>query len=230
MRQETSAGRRDRWHRKALRALRYGNLDAAEAALWRLVEVAPEYADGWFLAGVCALSRRRFALALEHLDRAIALEAGRAAFWAQRAQCLARLGRFEEARVSVDRARALPVADATTHDTLGHLLVWFGRHADAAAQFETAVRQAPPELQFQYNLATALMHCGVLAGARRTYERVLEIDPDQGWAHVALAHTLEGAPPPERRAQLEAALERARGDVDRELLIRQALAHTLEAS
>jgi tetratricopeptide (TPR) repeat protein len=140
------------------------------------------------------------------------------------------MGRQSEAKTCTDRALALPITDALTHDTLGNALVRLGRHAEAAGQFEAAARRAPRQPQFLYNLATALMYCGDLAGAETAYERVLEIDPDQARAHLALAEMLERPPPPDRIERLEAALGRASGDIDRELVLRQALARTLEAA
>jgi tetratricopeptide (TPR) repeat protein len=230
LRSEVSTARLDRWHRKALRAFHSGELDTAEAACKRLIELAPRHADAWFLAAVCALRRGHPSMALERFDKATAFEAGRADYWGHRAHCLALLGRHAEARISVDRAAALPIADAATRDMLGNVLVRLGLHAEAVVEFDTAARQSPRQPRYQYNLATALMHCGDLAAAETAYERALEIDPDLAWAHLALAHMLESAPPAGRVGQLEAALERARGDVDRELVIRQALARTLEAS
>jgi Flp pilus assembly protein TadD len=210
--------------------MRAGDFATAERACVRALEREPEKAEAHFLAGVCALEQERPVDALPRFERATGLDPERADYWAQQARCLALLRRHGEALAGCRRAAALSVPDALTHDTLGNVLSRIGQHAEAARQFEAAVALQPRDPQYLYNLASTLMFCGELAAAEAAYEHLLELDPDQPRAHLALADLLEGPPPPGRIERLEAALVRAAGDVDRELIIRQALARTLEAA
>lgn len=223
------AERLRRWHRKALRALSSRDFTAAQRACERLLEIEPNFAGADFVAAVCSLESGKPADAAGGFARATALDPERAEYWAQYARCLAELGRHADARACVERAAALPRRDALTLDTLGNVLTRLGRHAEAATQFEAAVGFQPDNPQFHYNLATALLFCGELARAAAAYERVLELDPDNARAHLALADMQDGAPSAERIARLEGALARAGGHVDQALILRQALAKSLEA-
>ena len=204
----------------------YGDVGRACA---RMLEIVPHHADAFFMAAVAALEAGYPEDALAGFGKATAVDPNRAEYWAQMARCFDLLGREADALACVDRAARLPIADALSFDTLGNVLVRNGRFAEAAAQFERAVHLAPKRAQFQYNLATARMYCGEIPAATAAFERVLAIEPDHGRAHLALAEMLEGPPPPGRIERLEAALGRVAGDVDRELVIRQALALALEA-
>ena len=195
-----------------------------------MLEIEPHHADAFFIAAVATLEGGFPADAMGGFEKATAIDPDRAEYWAQMARCCDMLGRERDALFCVERAARLPIADPLSFDTLGNVLVRNSRYAEAAAYFERAVRLAPRHAQFQYNLATARMYCGELAAAAAAYERVLAVDPDHGRAHLALAEMLEGQPPPGRVEELEAALCRVAGDVDRELVIRQALALTLEAA
>lgn len=213
-----------------MRAMRAGDLRMAEWACARAIERGPDNAEAYFMAGVCALEQDRPAEALARFERATGLDPGRADYFAQRARCLALLHRHSEALDCCRRAAALPVRDALTHDTLGNVLTRIGRHAEAAPHYAAAVALAPSQVQFLYNLASTRLFCGELEAAEAAFERLLAIDPDQPRAHLALADLLDGPPPAGRIERLEAALARAAGDVDRELILRQALAVTLEAA
>ena len=195
-----------------------------------MLEIEPHHADAYFMAGVATLEGGFPADALGGFEKATAIDPDRAEYWAQMARCYDLVGRERDALACVERAARLPIADPLSFDTLGNVLVRNSRYAEAATYFERAVHLAPRHPQFQYNLATARMYCGELAAAAAAYERVLAVDPDHGRAHLALAEMLEGQPPAGRVEGLEAALRRVAGDVDRELVIRQALALTLEAA
>jgi tetratricopeptide (TPR) repeat protein len=195
-----------------------------------MLEIEPHHADAFFMAAVATLEGGYPADAMGGFEKATAIDPDRAEYWAQMARCCDVLGRERDALACVERASSLPIADPLSFDTIGNVLVRNSRYAEAATYFEKAVQLAPRHVQFQYNLATARMYCGELAAAAAGYERVLEIDPDHGRAHLAIAEMLEGQPPPGRISSLEAALRRAGGDVDREIVLRQALALTLEAA
>jgi len=195
-----------------------------------MLEIEPHHADAFFIAAVATLEGGYPVDALSGFEKATAIDPDRPEYWAQMARCCDVLGRERDALACVERAGKLPIADPLSFDTLGNVLVRNSRFAEAATYFERAVHLAPRHAQFQYNLATARMYCGDLAAARAAFERVLAVDPDHGRAHLALAEMLDGPPPAGRVETLEAALGRAAGDVDRELVIRQALALSLEAA
>jgi tetratricopeptide (TPR) repeat protein len=225
-----NSGRVERWHRRARRAFGSGDLEAAQQACQRVLSFDPEHADACHIAGLCELNRGRFSEALPALQKATKLADNRSDYWAQQARCLALLGRQDEALDAAEKGVALEPTDAVTHDVLGIALTVIGRHQQAMEQFEAAAQLSPENVEFLYHFATSLVFCGESKRAEAVFERVLEIDPHHLMSHLALAENLEGRPPPGRIEQLEATLSQVRGEVDRELFIRQALARTLEAA
>lgn len=223
-------GRAARWHRRALRALNAGDLEAADRACAKVLSLDPDHADALFILAVCHLRRGNPTEAMSGFERATALVPDRAEYWAQQASCLSQLGRQAGALAAVRRATDCLPADALTHDTLGTVLTLVGRHQEAAEQFEAATRLVPGKAQFQYNHATSLMFCGAMDRAEAAFQRVLQIDPHHALAHLGLAENFTVSAPSERIASLEATLSRVRGDVDSELIMSQALARTLEAA
>lgn len=219
-----------RWYRRASRALLSGDLDAAARAAGRLLSEAPEHADGHFILGICSLDRGRPDVALPSIQKATGLSPARADYLAQEARCLAQLGRQDDALAAAERALAAGPGDALTHDTLGSVLTRIGRYTEAAGQFAGAVALEPSHPEFLYHHANGLLFCGELDRARECFEGVLRLDQDHVHAHLALSELLTGPPPAGRIGMLEAALARAAGDVDGELMLRQALARTLEAA
>jgi len=195
-----------------------------------LLAIDSNHPDVWFIGAVCSLEAGQLNEAMGGFRAATELEPGRADYWAQFARCQAMLGRQVEARASVTRAAGLPISDALTHDTLGNVLTRLGAYAEAVPHFEQAAALDGEHAQYQYNMATALMFCGDLVRAEAAFQRVLELDPDNGRAWTALVDLLDGPPPDGRVAQLQAALERAEGNVDQSLLIGHALARTFEAA
>ena len=215
--------------RRALAALSARDFKVAEQICDQLLARDRNHPAAWYIGAVSALEAGQPAEALRGFAAATQLAPDRADYWAQYARCQAQLGHQADALASVSRAEALSMPDAPTSDTLGNVLMRLGRYAEALPHFERAAGMDAVRPHFQYNLATALMFCGDLERSQLAYQRVLEIDPDHCHAWIALVD-LTDDPPADRSEQLEAALARAEGDVDRSLLIGHALARTLEAS
>jgi tetratricopeptide (TPR) repeat protein len=218
-----------RWHRRAERALHGGNIDAADRACKRLLELDPNHADAIFIAGVCAAKRGNFAEALPFFEKSTAEVTDRPEYWAQLAHCLAQLGQYAEALTATERAIACSPADAVTQDVLGVAFTLAGRHAEATERFRLAAQSAPKNAEYQYHFATSLTFCGDLERADHAFERVLKINPHHLMTHLALAENLDSPPPPGRLELLEATLSHVLGDVDAELIVHHALGRTLEA-
>jgi tetratricopeptide (TPR) repeat protein len=226
---EAVDARAQRWHRRALRALDAGDLEGADRACSKTLELDPEHADALFILATCELRRGHPIEALPHFERAVALVPNRADYWARHASCLAQLNRHAEALESVARANDCLPADAATRDTLGSVLTLAGRHAEAAEQFAAAIELAPRDSRFRFNYAIALKNSGDLESAEKAYERTLELDPNHLLAELALAEHFASPGQTQRIERLEAALARVRGKVDSELIVHQALARLLEA-
>lgn len=130
-----------------------------------------------------------------------------------------------------DTARAEPAraasaqADALACDTLGVVFARAGEHAAALPLFARAVRAAPGNASYHYNLATALQFTGDLTGAEQAYRQTLALAPSRHAAYTALAQLCPADDEPLLAAitQAFAAAEQAE-DADACLLLGHALA------
>jgi tetratricopeptide (TPR) repeat protein len=104
----------------------------------------------------------RFADALAAFDEALAVEPGRAALYADRAWCLAELGRHDDAIADARRAVAIAPADGYTHTALLRVLEIADRFEDLVAVFDTArtVAASPAQRAAQLGFVSyALLRC-----------------------------------------------------------------------
>jgi tetratricopeptide (TPR) repeat protein len=76
---------------------------------------------------------------------------------------------------------------AFVHNNLGVILMSTGREAEAAGEFESAVRLAPESADYRVNQGLALSHLpGRMTEAIATYQTALRIDPGFPAAHLNL--------------------------------------------
>ncbi len=193
-----------------------------------MLEHAPRHADAHFLLGVAAVESGRFVRGLEAIDRALAIEPGRAEYHAQRARCLAILRRNAAARDAATRALALEPREALTFDTAGVALARVGAHELATSAFRRAASLAPQRADFLYNLGTSLRFLGDFTGAEQALEQAVRIEPRLWRAYSVLAELRTAAPSPERVERVRNMLAEVRDDVDGELHLRHAAATELE--
>lgn len=92
---------------RGMGAIRAGDLIEAERALGRLVEVCPDYAEGWNQRAFARFLGGRFDPALEDLDRALALSPRHLGVLSGRAMTLMGLGRTAEAQETIRGALRL---------------------------------------------------------------------------------------------------------------------------
>uniref|UniRef100_Q01V96 Tetratricopeptide TPR_2 repeat protein n=1 Tax=Solibacter usitatus (strain Ellin6076) TaxID=234267 RepID=Q01V96_SOLUE len=81
------------------------------------------------------------------------------------------------------------------HSNLGVILMASGREAEAASQFEAAVRLTPRSADYHVNLGLALAHLpGRMTDAMAEYQEALSIDPHLPAAHLNLGLALTSMP------------------------------------
>ena len=216
------------WHREAERALNRRDYRLAHSLCIKILGTDPRHADALFLLGVIAAEHGNFAKALEVIDRAVALDAGRADYHAQRGRCLLPLNRPREAFEAAQQALALAPADAVTLDTIGVVMTRAGAHTEALTPFRLAVVRAPDKPAFHYNLGASLQFVGELAAAAAEYRRVVELDARFHRAWSSLAQVERAALTPIEVRALERMLDDPALDTDAALHICHALAKQCE--
>ncbi len=103
---------------------------------------------------------------------------------------LGRLGKWEEARAVLERARERDPGDPNVQSNLGWVYANLGRLSDAAAMLEAAILSQPQEPSAHGNLAWVRLRAGDPAGALHALEMAVDLQPENAWlAHLqGVAH------------------------------------------
>jgi len=217
----------DAWQREAELALNRREFERAHELCLRILAAEPAHAHALFLLAMIAAEHGNFGKALEVVDRALAIDATRADYFAQRGRCLVALRRPREAFESAQRALALGPRDALTLDTIGVVLTRAGAHAEALAPFRRAVERDPGKPAYHYNLGAAEQFVGDFRRAADAYRRALALDPKHYRAWSALAQVAKAPFSAAEVAEIERQLA-AEPTEDAELHLSHALAKQLE--
>lgn len=215
------------WQRHAERALNDRDFRRAHQLCLKVLAADPANAAALFLLAMIAAEHGNFGKALEVVDLALARDATKAEYYAQRARCLIALHRPRDAFESAQRALALDPQAALTLDTIGVALTRAGAHAEALEPFRRAVARDPSKAQYHYNLGASEQFVGDFARAAEAYRRALEIDPKHHRAWSALAQVSKAPFTAEEIAEIERQLAASPSE-DAELHLNHALAKQAE--
>lgn len=100
------------------------------------------------------------------------------------------LGRYEEAKIYVDKALQLRPEWPSAHNNLGYILALMGRHEEAIVYFHKAIAGRPDYVDALHNLASALAETGRLDEAIDRFYEVLKLSPGDASVHFHLGLTL----------------------------------------
>ncbi|HUL81554.1 MAG TPA: sulfotransferase [Gammaproteobacteria bacterium] len=217
----------DAWQRDAELALNRREFERAHELCLRILGADPGHAHALFLLAMIAAEHGNFRKALEVVDRALAIDAARPAYFAQRGRCLIALHRPREGFESAQSALALGPRDALTLDTIGVVLTRAGAHAEALAPFRRAVELDASKPAYLYNLGASEQFVGDFERAAAAYRRALELDPKYHRAWSALAQVEKAPFSADEVAQIERQLAAAPSE-DAELHLCHALAKQAE--
>lgn len=94
---------------------------------------------------------------------------------------LGRLGRWEDARQALERARERDPGDPNVQSNLGWVYANLGRLSDAAAMLEAAIMTQPQEPSAHGNLAWVRLRAGDPAGALHALAMAADLQPENAW-------------------------------------------------
>jgi len=174
--------------------LRNGNVPAATATLEHLIELDPRHVPAYLLLADLCLAQGRVRAAAEHAKSAAAALPDDANLIGLTAQCLAKVGETNAARVclqhpEIERTRSAPALTAVA-------LVFqkLGLHENALALMERARALGLNTPDFRYCRAIQLQFNGRLAEAEAELEAYLGLGPVFGRASVTLARLRRWTP------------------------------------
>jgi tetratricopeptide (TPR) repeat protein len=163
-----------------------GRLPAAEQIYRQILQADPNQADALHLLGVIAHQVGRNEVAVEYIERSIALKGSAPGPYNNLAQAYQALQKIPEAIASCRRALELHPTFPGAHNNLGNALMVDGKLDEAIACFQRAVELQPDLAQAHSNLGNALKDQGKLEEAIVCYRRALEWHPEyaEGWSNL----------------------------------------------
>lgn len=182
----------------AISAWEREDYETALATFKQVLNENPRLADVHNKAGLCMAMLGDSEGALAEFDAALALNSGYAEAHLNRGIVLNDLGNHDAAQEAFDNAGKLDTRDGTafpsdvgnqlavTHAKLGDLYLVANRPAEAAQQYDAAVRIRPRFLDIRSKLAEALLEVGDADGARAELEHVLGKNPRFTGARIRL--------------------------------------------
>lgn len=163
-----------------------GRLQEAETAYQQVLADAPQSADAHHLMGVLAYQTKRYALAVESIERAVQLNPRMAAAFINLGNAYQDAGNSDKAIESYQKALALQPDSAVAHNNLGALLRDRGSVDEAEENFRRALAIQPAYLDACLNLVSVLKARGIHDEAVAWARRACESAPDEADVHVQL--------------------------------------------
>ncbi len=170
-----------------------GQLQEAEQAYLRILQVDPNQVDALHLLGVIAGQTGRNDLAVDYLNAALRLEPGLAEVQNNLGNVFMNQRRLPEAVASYERALRVKPDYAVAHNNLGNALREQGRLAEAVASLEHALRLRPDYAEAHNNLGITLQAQGMLAEAVAELRCALRLGlkADRADFHMNLGNVLK---------------------------------------
>jgi tetratricopeptide (TPR) repeat protein len=171
---------------EALRHHHAGRLGDADRLYRQVLRGDPRHADGLHLLGVVASQLGRHDSAIDLIGKAIAIDAGAAAYHSDLGVAVYGLGRLDQAVACFRRALDLKQNYPEAHNNLGNALKDQGRLDEAAACYRTALGLKPDYPEACTNLGVVLKDLGRLDEAVACHRTALRLKPDYARAHTNL--------------------------------------------
>ena len=167
-----------------LSALKSGELETAEQAFERTLELDPLHVKSWLNSSRVLLDSERPEEALPRIDEALAIDPGSNDAYRLRGRAFYKLERVEEALEAYRHAIRLENNDAWSMNNLGLILIEEERFEEALPPLALAVQLRDDVAVFRNNLGMALEHAGHYLAARESYRSAVEIDEAYGKADL----------------------------------------------
>ena len=214
--------------RKGLTLIEQGNYERVHQLAIDLIHQNTEDPIPYFLLARLAFDHRNYRKADDLYRRASGLGPGNPLFISSYGQFLVEIGRQQQALTCADKAAALPIDDAFVADVVGVIYSRTGFHEKAVPFFEKAVHLNPAPANFHYNLGASLQFSGDFAGAKASYTRTIERQPDAYRALSSLVSLSRQTISDNHLPELKRLFETKKKDPDARLHLGHAIAKTME--
>ncbi|MGB8370368.1 MAG: tetratricopeptide repeat protein [Limisphaerales bacterium] len=162
----------------------------AYSVVFNILASVEAHAEANYLIGNSLLHQGRAEEALEHFQKALALQPESATFHNGLGNALYQKGRMDEAIIQYQKALVLQPKSAAAYEYLGEALFQKGQMDGAIIQYQKALEIKPDFAEAHNNLGSSLLQMGRVNGAITHFQRALEIKPDFVEAHNNLGSSL----------------------------------------
>ncbi len=161
-----------------------GRPDAALESLNKAIELDPKQTEAFYFRGVVQERQERYEPALQSYQAAAELDKSNPQYAVASAEMMIHLGRLEEAvgllEVPADSDRPRFNQNAGARQTLGHIAMIRGDHAEAVRYFKEACTLAPGDNSLLEDLARAQVASSRFGEAESNLSKVLaSLKPDE---------------------------------------------------
>lgn len=218
---------------KALERRVWGHIEAnkvreAISGCEQLNREHPDFAPGWHTASQIALKMNRLPMAIESIDKALAIEPGATPWLLHKALCVSKLGDAGRLKTLVNELLRRPMTTAYQCSTLALLMTELGMREKAVALYEKAAKLQPQQSKHYYNIACLQRSLGDIENSERNFDRAVELDPSDYEAYKIRSELRTQTPDNNHIDALRQLLERGIADPRGKTNVCYALAKELE--
>jgi predicted O-linked N-acetylglucosamine transferase (SPINDLY family) len=160
-----------------------GQLTQAKVLYEKVLVKQPRSFDALHLSGVLAAQRQDFALAVERIGQAIAVDPNRAEAHFNLGNAFRELKRWDEALVCFERALVLQPDDEAAYSSYGLVLIALGRLDEAVSSFDKALFCKPRYASAYVDRGNALLKLERLDEALANFDQAIAIEPQYAKAY-----------------------------------------------
>ncbi len=163
-----------------------GELSSLEPLLHTAVQKAPRFAKAYVLLGLAHSQKAEWQTAQEWYQKALAIAPDFTAAHLNAALAYAQLQQWEEAAHSFERVVDLDSGNSFAHAGLAQIYYMMRAYDKAVTHNLTAIKLAPEQAPFYFNLGMIYEKQGNLRDAQLCFERGLKLAPDDSRAREML--------------------------------------------
>jgi tetratricopeptide (TPR) repeat protein len=209
-------------------SLAKNNVRQAAADCEQLNTRFPSFAAGWHTASHLAMKLNNAPMALDAIEKALAIDPANLECLLQKGLCLMKLGQMEPLNVLVGQLSSRKMKSPYQCSSFGMLLTRMGRQRDAVAQYEHAARLQPLEAKHYYNLACLQRTLGDIEPSERNFDKTIELNPSDYEAYKVRSELRKQTHDHNHVEELEALFEAGIDDPHGQVYVCYALAKELE--
>ena len=168
-----------------------GRVQAASEAFKKVIELNPDYADGYSNLGVTLKDQGKLEEAIEAFNKALAIKPDYTEAYYNMGVTLQDQGKFDEATGAYKKALSLKPDYAEGYYNMGITLKEQGKFDEAITSYNKALSLKPDYAEGFYNMGVTLQEQGKFDEAITSYEKVLSLKPNYADAYNNMGITLK---------------------------------------